>query len=153
MAKLDFHQQVNPAAMARLKVCPALLLEDKITSVPLCNGITLTSADKWLEIYCSPQTLEFQEPSKPTADGELYETRISGFHPGQDADRITLFNMMYHYRWAAQVTDTLGVTRQIGGKGEWLDVSFAFGIAADMAGDRGTGIMLQGTFTAPGAVV
>lgn len=152
MAKLDFHQQVNPAGMVRLRVSPALLLESKITRVPL-GIVTLTTADPWLEIYCSPQTLEFEEASKDTPNGQLYNTRISGFHPGADADRSNLFNLMYHYRWVAQVMDSTGLDRQTGGNGEYLDVSFAFGIPGDMAGERGTGISLEGTFTKPSSIV
>jgi hypothetical protein len=82
--------------------------------------LNLSGDDDMVEIYCTPDTLQFTEEKTQTSAGTAYAVTITGVHPKTDApDREQLAILQSGY-WLVLLEDNNGNMRLAGDKKSFL---------------------------------
>ena len=95
------------------------------TSVYSVNGktVTISSTDNIYEIYCTPESMVFSEPSEKTDAGTLYNTSVSGFIPKDSKEVLDAINDMERKPYIIIFMDGNGNYKAAGTANEPLCIS------------------------------
>lgn len=86
----------------------------KIWAIPYdvysLNGDTVSISDETnvYEIYCTPESMEFNEPKEKTDAGVHYNTEINGFTPGITSANRDAMEYMENRKWVIILRDGNG---------------------------------------------
>ncbi|MCY1720181.1 hypothetical protein OU798_07495 [Prolixibacteraceae bacterium Z1-6] len=88
------------------------------------NGTSVSISDTTnvYEIYCTPESMEFNEPQQQSDAGKYYKTVVSGFSPGDTESNLTSIEYIERRKWVILFKDGNGKLKAAGSSSQPLSV-------------------------------
>lgn len=110
------------------------------------SGMNLSISDdsNLYEIYCTPESMEFEEPKEQSDAGIHYNTQISGFIPGTSAEKQEAIEYIEYRKWVIVFRDGNGNYKVAGSRFTPLQMENNFGTGKDTVGKSGYSFSFTG---------
>lgn len=131
--------------------CSAVDSWPGIFNSKVSQALLLKPGFEWLTGYSTPETLNFDEPSKETQNGPYYEKIVSGFVPGDKEELLALMEQMDGRMFILIIKDTNGQDRLIGSHGDFLTFYSTYNSGSTRQDQKGYNFKFTGSaiFRAP----
>ena len=113
------------------------------------SGKTISISDSTYvyEIYCTPESMDFNEPKELSNAGIHYNTVINGFTPGNNEENLAAFEYIEPRKWVVVFKDGNGQYRAAGTQFEALRANVVSNLGKDTIGNSGYTFSFYGKTT------
>lgn len=106
--------------------------------------VTIANSENVYEVYCSPETMQFVEPSEKTNAGIHYNTTVKGFSPGLTEELDAALDYMDQRKWVVLFVDGNGNYKLAGTKENPLRLATNVDTGQDTSSRAGCDFVFSG---------
>jgi hypothetical protein len=128
--------------------CIAVSGPPQVSDVP--SSYQLHVGEAWARVYCTGETMSFDDVETLTDNGTLHTYTIRGYSPGDSAEKAAAIEpITQRGRVLVRFRDNAGLTRLIGTPTAGLEFTYKLTTDDQVAGSRGYFLTIAGALTDP----